>query len=73
VKTLLAGYVSLGVFNNSKENKQCRLQKIPDQNNAGGILSRIVRRAANQSGIIAYGVESQKEHFITGVKKYSAN
>jgi len=73
VKTLLAGYVSLGVFNNSRENKQCRLEKIPDQNNVGEILSRIVRRADNQSGLIAYGVESPKGHFITGVKNYSAN
>jgi len=73
VKTLLARDVSLGVFNNSRENKQCRLQKIPEQNNAGGILSRIARRAGNRSGFIAYGVESQKGHFITGVKNYSAN
>ncbi len=63
VKTLLARHASLGVFNNSRENKQCRLEEIPEQNNAGGILSRIVRRAANLSGFIAYGVESQKEHF----------
>jgi len=73
VKTLLAGHVSLGVFNNSGENKQCRLQKISDQSNAGGILSKIVRRADNQSGLIAYGVEYPKEHFITGVKNYCAN
>jgi len=73
VKTLLAGYVRLGVFNNSRENKQCRLEKIPDQNNAGEILSRIVRRARNRFGFIAYGVEYPKGHFITGVKNYCAN
>jgi len=39
----------------------------------GGILSRIVRRAGDLSGFIAYGVESQKEHFITGVKNYPVN
>jgi len=73
VKTLLAGYVRLGVFSNSGEKKQGRLQKILDQNNAIGVLSRLVRGAGNRFGFIAYGVEYPKGHFITGVKNYCAN
>jgi hypothetical protein len=53
VKTLLAWHVSLGVFNNSRENKQCRLIENPDQNNVGETSSRIAKRVANRSGIIA--------------------
>jgi hypothetical protein len=53
VKTLLACDVSLGVFNYSRENKQCRLIENPEQNNVGEISSRIARRAANLSGLIA--------------------
>jgi len=53
VKTLLAWHVSLGVFNNSRENKECRLIENPEQNNVGEISSRIARRVANLSGLIA--------------------
>jgi len=35
VKTLLAWHVSLGVFNNSRENKRCRLIENQEQNNGG--------------------------------------
>ena len=37
VKTLLAFHVSLRVFNNSRENKQCRLIENQEQNNSGEI------------------------------------
>ncbi len=53
VKILLARHVSLRVFNNSRENNECRLIENPEQNNVGEISSRIARRAANLSGLIA--------------------
>ena len=53
VKTILACDVSLGVFNNSRENKRCRLIENPEQNNVGEISSRIAKRVANLSGLIA--------------------
>ena len=52
-KTLLVGHVSLGVFNNSRENNQCRLIENQEQVNVGGILSGIARGVANRSGLIA--------------------
>jgi|688.fasta_scaffold00980_28 hypothetical protein len=53
VKTLIAGDVSPRVFNNSRETKQCRLIENSEQNNVGEISSRIARRVANLSGLIA--------------------
>ena len=49
VKTLLAGHVSLGFFNNSRENKQCRFIENHEWNNVGAIS----KRAANSSDPIA--------------------
>jgi hypothetical protein len=53
VKTLLAWHVSLGVFNNSRENKRCRFIETQEKNNVGEISSRIARKVANPSGLIA--------------------
>jgi len=41
MKTLLSMQVTLGVFNNSRENKQGRLEKIPGKNNAGGYTDQV--------------------------------
>jgi hypothetical protein len=47
METLPAEYVSLTVFNNSRENIECRLIENEEQNNVDEISSRIAKRMAN--------------------------
>ena len=64
VKTLLAYHVTLRVFNNSRETKQCLLIENPEENNVGEISSRIVSRGQSiRSYCLRHGISEGTFHY----------